>query len=383
MPNIPNSLITTPGVDATTDPQGRFRVDGLPTSRGFKLFTEAPAGQPYVNCGFVSRGSEPKPGPFTFDIALKSGVIVRGRLTDKATGKPVRGALSYFAFSNNSHLDEFPNFKRESQPIRILIQGDDGRFAVPALPGRGLITARAPEEGYLHGVGAGAIKGFDRQVRAFATYPFYCSTADQHVVAEINPAPGTKEVTLLLQVDPGRTVTGTVVDPSGRAIAGGVEIRTLDVFQSPQQMSANSPKFVVKGLPTGPYRLDFIHRGHKLAGSLALQGDEKGDLAVALQPWGTATGRVVNEAGKPRTDVQIYSTIRERPDPARGDLLDKPTVDAQGRFRIEGLVPGVKYDALGSAASKAYGPVLQGAQVGPGEVKDLGDILLPTAKDGN
>ena len=60
MPNIPNSLIPTPGVEATTDAQGRYRLDGLPVARGFKLFTEAP-GQPYVNGGFVCPG--PSPGP--------------------------------------------------------------------------------------------------------------------------------------------------------------------------------------------------------------------------------------------------------------------------------------------------------------------------------
>ena len=54
MPNIPNSMIPTPGVEATTDAQGRYQVNGLSTSRGFKLFTEAPAGQPYVNGGFIS-----------------------------------------------------------------------------------------------------------------------------------------------------------------------------------------------------------------------------------------------------------------------------------------------------------------------------------------
>ena len=104
---------------------------------------------------------------------------------------------------------------------------------------------------------------------------------------------------------------------------------------------------------------------------------------MKLQPWGTVVGRVVDEDGKPRTDVEVFSTIRERPDPERGDLRVKPTVDAEGRFRIEGLVPGVKYDALGHSPSKADGPILQGVQVGPGEVKDLGDVKLPTwKKDG-
>src|SRR5262249_46189745 len=151
-------------------------------ARGFKLFTEAPAGQPYVNCGFVSRGGEPGTGPFSFDMALKRGVLVRGRLTNKVTGQPLHGSLTYRAFRDNPHLDGYPNFKRDSLEMHIVIQGDDGRFAIPALPGRGLIAARAIEEGYLHGIGADAIKGFDKQLGGFSTYPFSCSTADQHVL---------------------------------------------------------------------------------------------------------------------------------------------------------------------------------------------------------
>jgi hypothetical protein len=59
MPNIQSSMIPTPGVEATSDAQGRYRITGLPTSSGFKLFTEAAAGQPYVNGGFVSTAKEP------------------------------------------------------------------------------------------------------------------------------------------------------------------------------------------------------------------------------------------------------------------------------------------------------------------------------------
>src|SRR5262249_28896316 len=93
------------------------------------------------------------------------------------------------------------------------------------------------------------------------------------------------------------------------------------------------------------------------------------------------TGRVVDEEGRPRTDVEIFSTIREGPDPEGGDLPDKPTVDARGRFRIEGLVPGVKYDALGHSPSRASGPILKGGQVRPGEVREIGDITLPATKE--
>ena len=105
---------------------------------------------------------------------------------------------------------------------------------------------------------------------------------------------------------------------------------------------------------------------------------------MKLQPWGTVVGRVIDEEGKPLTDVEFFSEVRERADPERGDLDEKPTVDAAGRFRIDGLVPGVKYDAVGRSPNRAFGTVLNGVQVAPGEVKNLGDIKVPAwKKDGD
>ncbi len=331
-----------------------------------------------MNHGFTAPGAEPRREPLTFDMALKRGVLVHGRLIHKVTKQPLRGSIHYCAFRDNPHLDEYPNFKRGSQEMYVLIPGDDGRFTIPALPGRGLISGRASEDGYLHGVGADSIKGYDAQLGGFHTYPSICSKSDKHVLAKINPAPG-HDVDLELEVDPGRTVSGTIVDPDGLPVTGDVEIRTLDVFQGRQWPPGDPPKFAVAGLPSGPYRLDFVQRGRKLAGSLILRGDENAGLVARLQPWGTVTGRVVDEDGRPRTDVEISSGWG-RPDPERGGLESKPTVDSEGRFRIEGLVPGVKYDASGHSSANAYGPILAGVQVGPGEVRDLGDIALPKAK---
>jgi hypothetical protein len=151
---------------------------------------------------------------------------------------------------------------------------------------------------------------------AFATYPFYCSTSDKHAFAEINPAPGTGEIILDLQVDPGRTVTGTVVGPDDQPTLDGVTIRTLDVFQSPQDFKGGT--FTVTGLPPGRYRLDFVHEGRRLAGSIGLDGGETRAFRAKLQPWGTVVGRIIDEDGRPRDDVELFSTTRERPDPSMG-----------------------------------------------------------------
>ena len=46
----------------------------------------------------------------TFDIALKRGILVRGRVTDKATGQPVPGYINAFTFRDNPHVNEFPGY---------------------------------------------------------------------------------------------------------------------------------------------------------------------------------------------------------------------------------------------------------------------------------
>ena len=140
----------------------------------------------------------------------------------------------------------------------------------------------------------------------------------------------------------------------------------------------------MKGLLTGADRVDFFHAGRKLAGSLRLKGDETGKLTVKLQPWGTVVGRIVDEDGNPRTNVKLFCFLLDRSQLEFGHIKGPLTVDGQGRFRIEGLVPGLKYDVSGSSSNGVDGTVFKNLQIGPGEVKDLGDVKLPPRKmDGN
>jgi hypothetical protein len=63
-------------------------------------------------------------------------------------------------------------------------------------------------------------------------------------------------------------------------------------------------------------------------------------------------------------------------DKTRGILADVRT-DDQGRFRIEGLVPGQSYkgDAVGEEAqNKGFGVVIDRVVLKPGETRDLGDV---------
>jgi hypothetical protein len=64
-------------------------------------------------------------------------------------------------------------------------------------------------------------------------------------------------------------------------------------------------------------------------------------------------------------------------------------VDPDGRFRVEGLIPNLKYGASAQQGFMGLGEVFRDVTLAPGEVKDLGDLKVvqprrdnPRALDG-
>src|SRR5262249_20645438 len=142
------------------------------------------------------------------------GVRIQGRVTDKVTGQPVAASVEYFAFAENPHHLEVPGFATD----HYLQTDADGAFALIGLPGRGLIAVRARSDRYLMAVGADQIKG--RAERGlFPTVPHLCHDISFHTLVEINPDPGAAAFSCAVTVDPGRTLTGTVLGPDGQPLA--------------------------------------------------------------------------------------------------------------------------------------------------------------------
>ena len=166
-------------------------------------------------------------GAVKFDIALKRGVMVRGRVTDKATGKPVPGYVESYAFGDNPHVHEFPGYFGGRTPIADV--QDDGRYEIVTLPGRGIIACQSDSGRYRVGVGAEAIKGRPIADIGFDTLPSICPIIQYHALAEVNIDPQAESATVDLQVDPGRTLTVTAVDPEGKPIGGTKALGLTDV----------------------------------------------------------------------------------------------------------------------------------------------------------
>ena len=95
--------------------------------------------------------------------------------------------------------------------------------------------------------------------------------------------------------------------------------------------------------------MTITHAGRKLIGSVYLKGDETGPLTLRLQPYGTITGRIIDDNGQPSGGLKLFSTGGVwPPPPAEHGLLPAGNTGGthtsnDGRFRVEGLVPGLKY----------------------------------------
>jgi hypothetical protein len=107
-----------------------------------------------------------------------------------------------------------------------------------------------------------------------------------------------------------------------------------------------------------------------------------------MQHWGTVTGRIVDENGKALTPagrsnggaipaylfMGNWRGIVTNSDATVGEHPGGQT-DEQGRFRLEQLVPGLRYSAqIYRGTGMFAGMAFENLVLRPGEVKDLEDI---------
>jgi RNA polymerase sigma factor (sigma-70 family) len=359
-------------IRTVTDKEGRYRMVGMPKGEGDVIVALPSAGSPYLA---HTRSVEDTFGldPTTVDFELRRGVLVKGRVTDKKTGAGVEGAqLGYFVFQDNQARPEFRDWYNNP----YLATEADGSFQMTVPPGHAVIGARAVSDHYLVGLGAEKIKRWNQgDLEFLATEPF-CDPTGYHRLLEINPAKDVQTLTCNLEVDPGYTLHGTIIGPDGKPLAGaricGLRSYIYTVWEAEPLRTA---EFTAHALsPERPRNLLVIHEGKHLAGSLVVRGDGKGPVTIKLQPWGTLAGRLVAANGKPYAKGELRFAFVGRAEnvTAGAHPLGSIPRDKAGRFRVEGLIPGLKYNL----ALFGVGNVGKEVIVAAGETKDLGDVTV-------
>jgi RNA polymerase sigma factor (sigma-70 family) len=389
-------------IHSITDAHGHYRLVGSPFGREGHILAVPPRdfrAQGSLDAEFnappreetaylpvrVTAAETHEFGPLHLDVQMKRGVWVRGRVIDRATGKPVPARVDYFVYRDNPALQAFP---RSQLPANnYLFVPKDGTFEFVAFPGSGLLAARALDVGYVAGAGFETTK-HKLENGHFDADPFQAVPTNYHVLAEIDPAKGTQSLTRDLLLEAGRSLTVVALGPDDDVVtdlkvSGLRNIACWDTLpskESTQQFVSYmrrrgraisgvvmSTSTTLSSTPGKARTLTFLSEERKLIGQLALRGDETDLQWVNLEPWGAIAGRVVNADGEPTGGYQINGI-----DLPGGD----PHVGRDGRFGIEGLIPNKAYDLrLLSGGSRLEGLIAKDLKVGPGETIDLHDVV--------
>jgi hypothetical protein len=250
--------------------------------------------------------------------------------------------------------------------------GDDGSFKLLVFPGPGVVCASGDFDTYL--VASVAKKDAESGVGdnvMFSSQEIHgILRVNGHAYHVIRPGENPETVKFDLKLDRGQRVTGSVT-ADGKAVAGvrAVEFRRYGAYDLPVRVTVDEAAgtFTAVGLdPRKKNLMVFYRENERLVGSTEPRGDENGPVAVRLQPWAVASGRVLGPDGKPAAGASVHVFCRDGNRELRefrsGPLAKSITVRVQ------------------FVAKKGEDPTahdIDGISAKAGETKDLGDVKIP------
>ena len=93
------------------------------------------------------------------EVELHRGIWIAGKVTEKATGKPVAEArLHYLPFLDNAFVQDLPEFDRDGNVDGIqtrYLTGADGGYRLVGCPGRAIVGAEGVDGGCPYRTGSG------------------------------------------------------------------------------------------------------------------------------------------------------------------------------------------------------------------------------------
>ena len=399
-------------ISTVTDREGRFRLFGLPSRGGIQLMANTTSSSPFLP-GFTEIiNIQEETSPLRVAFELPRGVLVKGRLVDRATGQGVPGMVLYDDLPDNTFLlqHHFRFFRS-----RFGTQTDkDGTYRLSVLPSTGLlwgVAERLAENGQpganpfkpaafsaedaRHLISLDSTKGGSPRLQGLLNAPETSQTqfgetsqTQFNVVKRLDLAEDAGTVTCDLFLDRGRTVTVSVQNPDGKPLSGASALG-LSAVWSPSPVVLDQASCTVYAFaPSQPRQLGFFHRQRRLVGLLTIRSNEP--AVVRLVPAGTITGRLLRgKTSLPMVGAMVSLRLEDSSDSRSRMIaaLREPRfsveTDQNGRFRIDGLVPDVDFSvkfhpsfAFGGGSSLKTQPPLGTKSLCPGQTLDLGDIRI-------
>jgi protocatechuate 3,4-dioxygenase beta subunit len=400
---------THTGIYTLTDAQGRYRLVGLPKGESYEVTAWPNRGQTFIP-KTATAGDSQGLKPITVDFRLQRGAVLRARMVDKGTGRPVRGILAYDPLGNNLSR---PALERNARFGGMLWQfnhfsyPDKDNYCQIVVPyGPGVVFAQGHDIPYLpRPLDPADEKAypFIKKTPAFeGGLSHYWELFQSYRVFDVKASD--KPLELDIEMDPGTTVHGRLVDPDGKPLPGVLAYGLAHSDQKVNNWSyrndigyrarvesqtLDTDRFVSAGLTSdGSRPVTFLHAGRKLIANAVVRANHKGPLTVRMEPWGTVTGRIIDPNGKPvpGLTVELLYASQDAPGlltPGTGGVAPgllapgRPfRTDAEGRFRVEGLIPGQKHRLT------FPGGVVKDVSTEAGALRDLKDIQLTVTPPG-
>jgi hypothetical protein len=391
-------------IDEQTDADGRFRISifsgphSLPNGE-VGVHAYAPDGEPYMPAlqivhfakGVVRRAVE---------IALPRGVLLRGKITEAETGKPVAGAIvTYNADSS---------VRARSRP--------DGSYQLGGWPNAARLMVTHPSGDYLTQVIGSAGGTLDKPSGDPSYY---------HAVVEVDVKPEDKVKEVNITLRRGVTIAGRLVGPDDKPVASALLFVSSHKPRAEKTMHpvlVRDGKFEVPGCdPEKEYQLLFLEYPRlppmlMMAESLQTFGqlwlaelvngkDSHGasmkvvakkaagePLVVRSRSCGAVKVCFVDGAGKPLKDFIPWLQLVVTPGPPLWKAIEdktlaaevvslagpygdqppgQPKTDAKGYVTYRGLIPGATYRIKTYGQDMSHSIVLKDFSVAADKTEEL------------
>ena len=399
---VPHARMAAQGghyMNDQADALGRFRLNpyadavykSMTTGESlFTVYAYAPEGQPYLG---VSKELTWKKGSVrqTLDFALPRGVLVRGKVTEARSGKPIEGCQILYAPLQQARFD--PSFSVLTGEWSTVVSRSDGSYSIPVPEGAGhLVATKASPEFILSEYGSQTLVGGAGGLRKYA-----------QAVVPIEARKGNDRVDVAIALRRGATVKGQVIGPDDKPVAEGAIITRFNVDAQAQRWGGfpipiRDGRFVLPGLESDrAYSLVVQDAKRRWGASIEVSAKATGTepLTIRLTPCGLVKIRLVDSSGKPvagyRAALQLVLTPgRFQCDfdgSVRGDdlaadagpglgyssYMGGPPTDDLGGATFTGLIPGATYRLLTTERDNISidSKVLKDFQVASGQTLEL------------
>ncbi len=295
-------------------------------------------------------------------------MLIRGKVTEQGTGRPVAGASVQFFPAKMSGHDV-------TGSDAVVACKDDSSFQVAVPPGKGYLMVVGPTLEYIpQEIGGGKLYGGGRP----GGQRFY---AHDIIAYEVKAGEGPREFNATLTA--GKTLRGRVLGPAGEMVDDAVilsrqQLEPLNLRWQPANfIHAHDGRFELTGFnPEKATPVYFLDTDHRWGAAIELSGKQAGqELTIRLQPCGQARARFIGPDSKPvaKLNVWIYFQILMTPGTStigfadRGESLaadgaflpnvdpkhysgDRqvgeprgPVTDSEGRVTLPALIPGAPH----------------------------------------